>query len=64
MTWQKSCQVDTTSVQHDRSRVKLAQLQYDMAESCQIVRICAYEDVPNWHDLPKFVIFFKRTSFW
>ena len=30
-----------------------------MAESCQIGTSCAYEVVSNWHDLSKFVIFFK-----
>ena len=56
------------------SRANLTRLQYDMIEvvhdfsmtgqkSCLIGTICAYEVVLNWHDLPKFVIFFKRTTF-
>ena len=32
-------------------------------KSCLIGTICAYEVVPNWHDLFKFVIFLKRTHF-
>ena len=64
MTGQKSCQLGTTSVWQGRSRAKLARIQYDMAELCLIGTICAYEVVLNWHDLPKFVIFFKRTPFW
>jgi len=32
---------------HGRSRAKLARLQYDIAESCLIVTICACEVVPN-----------------
>ena len=39
MTWQKSCQVGTTSVRQGRSRAKLVRLQYDGAEV-----------VPSWHD--------------
>jgi len=60
MMWQKSCQVGTTLVWHGKSRAKLARLQYDMTESCQIGMSCAYEVVSNWHDLPKFVIFLNR----
>ena len=51
------------SVWQGRSRVKLVRLRYDITESCLIETICAYEVVPNWHDLPKFVIFLKRTPF-
>jgi len=32
-------------------------------KSCLIRTICAYEVVPNWHDLPKFVIFLKLIPF-
>ena len=34
-----------------------------MAESCLIRTICAYEVGPNWHDLPKFVIFLNGPHF-
>jgi len=76
MTWQKSCQLDTTSVWQGRSRATLARLQYDGAEvvpwhdfsmtgqkSCLIGTIFAYEVVPNWHDLPKFVFFLNGPHF-
>ena len=77
MTGQKSCQVGTTSVWQGGSRAKLAPLQYDGAEvvsswydfsmtgqkSCLIGTISTYEVVPNWHDLPKFIIFFNRSHF-
>ena len=58
MTWTKSCQVGTTS------GVDVARLQTDMTKSCQLGMTSTYEVVPNWHNLPKFVIFFKAAPFW
>jgi len=46
-----------------RSRAKLTRLQYDMVELCLIETICAYEVVPYWHDLPKFIFFLNRSHF-
>jgi len=34
-----------------------------MQKSCLIGTICAYEVVPNWHDLPKFIIFLNKPHF-
>jgi len=54
----KSCKLDTTSVLLYRSRANLTRSQLWL-----IGTNFAYEVVPNWHDLPKFVIFFKQTHF-
>ena len=67
MTGHKSCQVGTklARLQYDRTEVVPSWHDFSMTwqKSCLIGTTSAYEVVPIRHDLPKFIIFFKRTPF-